>query len=43
MNILCTICVRGGSTNLKNKNIKKINNYGKKILDTTIKEITKFL
>ena len=26
MNILCTICVRGGSKGVKNKNIKKINN-----------------
>ena len=26
MNILCTICVRGGSKGLKNKNIKLIKN-----------------
>jgi CMP-N-acetylneuraminic acid synthetase len=26
MNILCTICVRGGSKGIKNKNIKKIKN-----------------
>ena len=27
MSILCTICARGGSSNIKNKNIKKILNY----------------
>tara|TARA_B100000579_G_scaffold414367_1_gene407946 strand:- start:457 stop:1164 length:708 start_codon:yes stop_codon:yes gene_type:complete len=39
MNILCTICVRGGSTNLKNKNIKKIN--GKPLIYYTIKQAQK--
>ncbi len=27
MSVLCTICARGGSSNIKNKNIKKILNY----------------
>ena len=27
MSILCTICARGGSSGIKNKNIKKILNY----------------
>ena len=36
MNILCTICVRGGSTSVKNKNILKIN--GKPLIYYTIKQ-----
>ena len=32
--ILCTICARGGSKGLKNKNIKKIN--GKELINYTI-------
>jgi len=39
MKILCTICVRGGSKTLKNKNIKKINN--KPLIYYTIKQAQK--
>ena len=34
MKILCTICVRGGSKGLRNKNIKNIN--GKPLVSYTI-------
>ena len=36
MKILCTICVRGGSKGVKNKNLKKINN--KPLIYYTIKK-----
>ena len=39
MNILCTICVRGGSKGVKNKNIKKINN--KPLVSYTIEQAIK--
>ena len=39
MNILCTICVRGGSSSIKNKNIMKIN--GKPLIYYTIKQAQK--
>lgn len=39
MNILCTICVRGGSSSIKNKNIKNIN--GKPLIYYTIKQAQK--
>jgi len=34
MNILCSVCARGGSTTLKNKNIKKL--YGKPLIVQTL-------
>lgn len=34
MNILCSVCARGGSTTLKNKNIKKL--YGKPLIVHTL-------
>ena len=39
MNTLCIICARGGSTNLKNKNIEKIN--GKPLIYYTIRQAQK--
>ena len=39
MNTLCVICARGGSTNLKNKNIEKIN--GKPLIYYTIRQAQK--
>ena len=36
MNILCTICMRGGSKEIKNKNIKKLN--GRPLLSYTIEQ-----
>ena len=39
MNTLCTICARGGSSNLKNKNIEKIN--GKPLIYYTIRQAQK--
>ena len=36
MKILCTICARGGSKNLKNKNFKKLNN--KLLIEHTIEQ-----
>ena len=39
MKILCTICARGGSKNLKNKNFKKINN--KLLIEHTIEQAIK--
>lgn len=39
MNILCTICMRGGSKEIVNKNIKKIN--GKPLLSYTIEQALK--
>ena len=39
MNLLCTICVRGGSKGIKNKNIKKIN--GKPLIFYTIDQAIK--
>ena len=36
LNILCTICVRGGSQGVKNKNIKKLN--GKPLIAYTIEQ-----
>lgn len=39
MNILCTICMRGGSKEIKNKNIKKLN--GRPLLSYTIEQAKK--
>ena len=36
MKILCTICARSGSKNLKNKNFKKLNN--KLLIEHTIEQ-----
>ena len=39
MNLLCTICVRGGSKGIKNKNLKII--AGKPLIYFTIKQALK--
>ena len=39
LNILCTICVRGGSKGILNKNLKKINGFP--LIYYTIKQAIK--
>ncbi len=39
MNILCSICMRGGSKGVKNKNFKKINN--KYLFEYTLEKVKK--
>ena len=39
MKILCSVCARGGSTTLKNKNIKKL--YGKPLILHTLMKAKK--
>ena len=39
MKVLCTICARGGSKGIKNKNIKKINK--RTLIDITLEQALK--